>query len=263
MSSPEEASQGSCCGGSERAWIDPLEACSLSSDQLSERSEWIRHEIAPQVLGRRRLKDGLALEVVASPGMSERVDEWLEMERDCCGSIDWARRPSETAGQIRIEIPGVDPEGPLFAALPFLEPGEVPDVSRTGALSRVFKAGGCRIVSQLPGLLRVALCLGEPFGGKRSGGVSRLARRSIVDRLGDGPWRRRSVVLDETAGKNQECVTRPLSGLQSGLRRRRGGGENVSPRGLCVLCFRGRVALEFVSEFVRRFVAILVLRRTV
>ena len=139
----EMTTQSGCCA--EREWVDPQDVCTLSPDELAERIEWIRQKIVPQTLGRERLTDGVAIEFVDTPGMSETIDQWIELERVCCSEIPWNRRPSETSGQIRLEIRGVNPDGEFFSSLPLLrdvsQPNEkLPKLpSRFG---RLLKAGG-------------------------------------------------------------------------------------------------------------------------
>lgn len=141
-----------CCGGANSAKgtasaapLDPTEICTLSSEELSERIAWIRAEISPAALGRERIPNGVALEVADAPGLADRVDEWIALERQCCTSIDWQRRPSERRGQLRVEIGGVDPDGSLFAAWPLLEDdASAPsvDAGEGGSISRLLRASG-------------------------------------------------------------------------------------------------------------------------
>ncbi len=153
--SQQEQTAG-CCGGMNSdaqtegsGPLDPTQICTLSAEELSDRIAWVRAEIAPAALGRERLTKGVALEPADAPGLAERVDEWIALERQCCSSIDWQRRPSERRGQLRVEIGGVDPDGSLFAAWPLLEEGGEPSSlssaissEKGGSISRLLRASG-------------------------------------------------------------------------------------------------------------------------
>ena len=103
-----------------REATDPLDVCTLGPDELADRLRWIREEILPHALGKERLEDGIAIEVSNAPGMSDRIDHWIELERACCDGIRFERHGGRTREQLRIEIHGVDPQGRLFGALPDL-----------------------------------------------------------------------------------------------------------------------------------------------
>ena len=94
------------------------------------------------MVGRVALVDGVALELADEPGLVDRVDEWIALERQCCSSIDWQRQPSLRRGQLRIEIGGVDPQGSLFAGWPLLEEAKAGDAQEGAAIARVLKASG-------------------------------------------------------------------------------------------------------------------------
>ena len=97
-----------------------LDVCTLGPDELADRLRWIREEILPHTLGKERLEDGIAIEVSNAPGMSDRIDHWIELERACCEGIRFERHGGRTREQLRIEIHGVDPQGRLFGGLPDL-----------------------------------------------------------------------------------------------------------------------------------------------
>lgn len=153
--------------------LDPVEVCTLSPDQLAERSKWIRSEILARALGKRRTDFGVAVEIADSPGMRERIDHWIELEGECCSSIRFERRESTEPGCVRVEIPGVDPDATFLDALPDLDD----DVSSAGparpetpgGVGRFLRAGGIGALASiftfcvLPMLL--VSVLGALFGG--------------------------------------------------------------------------------------------------
>lgn len=120
--------------------IDPLEVCTLDPDELAERLRWVRAEILSHALGKERLEDGIAIELSDLPGIRDQIDHWFELEGDCCGGIRFERHASRTTSQVRIEIHGINPNGPLF--------GGVPDLSSENAsappsrVGRILRAGG-------------------------------------------------------------------------------------------------------------------------
>ncbi len=120
--------------------LDPLDVCTLDANQLAERLRWIRAEILSHALGKEPLEDGIAIEVSDVPGIRDQIDDWLELEADCCQGIRFERHRSRTAEQVRIEIHGIDANGPLF--------GGVPDLPNRRALvlpsrvGRILRAGG-------------------------------------------------------------------------------------------------------------------------
>lgn len=96
---------------------DPLEVCTLSADGMQERLAWIQREILPHHVGSERLVDGLALELVAVPGLGERLDHLIALERACCAPLAFERRPGTSPDRLRLEIRGVDPDAAVFGAL--------------------------------------------------------------------------------------------------------------------------------------------------
>jgi hypothetical protein len=123
--------------------LDPLEVCTLDADQLAERLRWLRAEILSHALGKQPLEDGIAIEVSEVPGIRDQIDHWLELEAECCQGILFERHPSRRAGQVRIEIHGVNPNGSLFGGVPDL-PSRPP--SRIG---RILRAGGLGAVASV------------------------------------------------------------------------------------------------------------------
>jgi hypothetical protein len=84
--------------------------CSLSERQLSRRLAWIRDEILPHARRSERFADGIAWELEDAPGLAEKLDRWIALERECCSSVTFARRDGAQPGWIRLEVRGIDPD---------------------------------------------------------------------------------------------------------------------------------------------------------
>ena len=120
--------------------IDPLEVCTLDPGELAERLRWVRAEILSHALGKERLEDGIAIELSDMPGIRDKIDDWFELEGDCCGGIRFERHPGRTTTQVRVEIHGINPNGQLFGEVPDL-PSESPP-RPGGRVGRILRAGG-------------------------------------------------------------------------------------------------------------------------
>jgi hypothetical protein len=97
--------------------MDPVSSCTLADDELANRLAWIRAEILPHARGMERLADGVAWELAEAPGLAEKLDRLIELERACCSSLVFARTASATPGGLRLEIRGVDPDAEILRAL--------------------------------------------------------------------------------------------------------------------------------------------------
>ncbi|MDX1648550.1 MAG: hypothetical protein R3263_01730 [Myxococcota bacterium] len=133
-----------------RRTTDPLEVCTLSADGMQERLAWIHHEILPHHVATERLVDGLALELAPAPGLRERLERLIALERACCDGIVFALAPAGSPDGLRLEIRGVDPDAPVLAAL------RRPAASRSDRGRRLARAAG---VGAALGLL---LCCAAP-----------------------------------------------------------------------------------------------------
>jgi hypothetical protein len=102
----------------ERA-VDPLAVCSLPANSLDERRQWIRDEILPHAVETESLVKGrgVAIELRDAPGLADKLDRLIELERDCCSSIGFERTTGATSGRLRLEIRGVDPHAAVFQSL--------------------------------------------------------------------------------------------------------------------------------------------------
>ena len=90
--------------------MDPIPMCTLAADELATRLAWIRAEILPHARRMERLDGGVAWELADAPGLREKLDRLVELERACCASLDITCAPSATRGVVRLEIRGVDPD---------------------------------------------------------------------------------------------------------------------------------------------------------
>ena len=97
--------------------LDPAEVCTLPKDGLAERLAWIREEILPHACRSERLESGFAWELDAAPGLAEKVDRLIALERECCSSIVFERTDASLPGRLRLEVRGVDPDAAVFRAL--------------------------------------------------------------------------------------------------------------------------------------------------
>jgi hypothetical protein len=94
--------------------MDPAKVCTLSADAFAARIAWIRDDILPHARATERLASGLAWELDDAPGLAEKLDRLIALERDCCSGIVFARVASATPGRLRLEIRGVDPDAAVF-----------------------------------------------------------------------------------------------------------------------------------------------------
>jgi hypothetical protein len=122
---------------------DPAAVCTLPAQGLGERMAWIRREISPHVVEALRLERGLAFELAAAPGLVDRIDAWIRLERECCAGIVFERLPSTTRGRLRLEVRGIDPDAPVFLSL------RGPAPLAPGRVSRLAKAAGAGVLASL------------------------------------------------------------------------------------------------------------------
>lgn len=87
--------------------------CSLSREALRERLGWIREEILVYARRRERLVDGVAWELDAAPGLAEKLDHLVALERECCSGLTFERMPGSQPGTLRLELRGIDAEAAL------------------------------------------------------------------------------------------------------------------------------------------------------
>ena len=102
------------CGDSDGPGLDPAEVCTLTADGLGDRMAWIQREILPHAVETGRLERGLAIEMAAAPGLEEKLDRLIQLERECCSEIVFERCESAVPGRLRLEVRGVDPDAAVF-----------------------------------------------------------------------------------------------------------------------------------------------------
>lgn len=93
--------------------------CTLSPEELRERSLSLRRDLMPLVKRASRLPGdaGLALDFDASVGRREQLDELVAFERQCCSGLDWNLTELAAGGVLRLTITGLAPGAPLFETL--------------------------------------------------------------------------------------------------------------------------------------------------
>ena len=97
--------------------LDPAQACTLSPEGLNARLAWIRDEILPHARSREHLESGLAWELDAVPGLADKLDHLIALERECCDGIVFERLSGSRPGRLRLEVRGIDPDAAALQAL--------------------------------------------------------------------------------------------------------------------------------------------------
>jgi hypothetical protein len=110
---------------------------------MAQRMAWIREQILPHAVATVRLARGLAFELDAAPGLAAKLDQLVDLERDCCSEIVFERVASETPGRLRLEVRGIDPQAAVFRSL------DGPSVGARAKGSRLAKAAGAGVVVSL------------------------------------------------------------------------------------------------------------------
>jgi len=123
--------------------LDPAEVCTLSTADLGERMAWIRDEILPHARRTERLRSGLAWELDPAPGLAEKLDHLIALERECCRGIVFARTDASTPGGLRLEVRGIDPDAAVLRRLQVRREGD------RGRWTLLAKAGGLGALASL------------------------------------------------------------------------------------------------------------------
>ena len=127
------------------------EGCTLSEQAYAERMAWVRSEILPHAVSREPIPGGWAWEFEDAAALRDKLDRLVELERECCGDVEFAHRPSDTEKRRRLEIRGID--GVRAEALV-----QSPVSAASGSLGRRFgKAAG------IGTLLAMLACCGIPI----------------------------------------------------------------------------------------------------
>ena len=177
--------------------LDPLEICTLPPRGRDDRLAWVRQEILPHAAETIRLEDGLAIELGASPALTEKVDRWIALERECCPGITFERRSSATPGRIRFEMHGVDPNASLLKALgaPEAQPAGRARLAKAAGAGFTLSLFVCCVVPMAAGALLGAA--GAPLAALD--GPIPIAAGSVVGGAGTWLWlgRRRRTAADQ------------------------------------------------------------------
>jgi hypothetical protein len=93
--------------------------CTLSPEELRERSLSLRRDLMPAVKHASRLAGdaGLALDFDTSLERRAQLDELVAFERQCCSGLDWNVTELAAGGALRLTITGLAPDAPLFETL--------------------------------------------------------------------------------------------------------------------------------------------------
>jgi hypothetical protein len=152
--------------------LDPAEVCTLPKDGLNERMAWIRDEILPHARATESLASGLAWELDPAPGLSEKLDRLIALERECCRGIVFERAEASVPGRLRLEVRGIDPAAAVFGTLP------VPRERPPARWALLAKAGGLGV------LVSLVVCCGVPLLAAALVGGGAAASLAAFDQ----PW---------------------------------------------------------------------------
>jgi hypothetical protein len=147
--------------------LDTAEVCSLSADGLGERMEWIRREILPRTLETLRLEHGLAFELESAPGVAEKLDRLIALERACCPGLAFERAAGARPGRLRLVVRGIDPDAPVLRGLGVSD--APPPRSR-----RLARAAGTGLAASLFVCCVLPIALAALLGGLAPPALARL-----------------------------------------------------------------------------------------
>jgi len=151
--------------------LDPARVCTLSADGLSARLDWIRREILPHVRRTEERPSGFAWELEMAPGLAEKLDRLVALERECCEGIVFARAQASAPGRLGLEVHGLDPRAEVYRAL------RVDPASGRGDWARLAKSGGLGVS------LALLVCCALPLLGAALAGGLAAPLASL-----DSPW---------------------------------------------------------------------------
>jgi hypothetical protein len=99
------------------AGCDPLAICNLPADGLEQRLAWIRSEILPHAVASEERPDGMVWEFEDAPGLTRKLEQLIELERECCSGLVFEHGKSPTGRRHRLAVRGIDPRAGALAAL--------------------------------------------------------------------------------------------------------------------------------------------------
>ncbi len=79
--------------------------CSLTTEQQRIRRSRVRDDILPLVCAVNRTGNCLRLELVQASGNRELLEEFIALERDCCGSLDFSLSEEHESLSLLVEGP--------------------------------------------------------------------------------------------------------------------------------------------------------------
>lgn len=97
----------------------PDVACTLNDEEFKERRALVRKTILAHVSGRQRRPTGIKLDFVDAPNVRAHVENFVALERQCCGFLTFTMSPPEEGLTLFIEAPdaGQDTLDRLAAAV--------------------------------------------------------------------------------------------------------------------------------------------------
>lgn len=78
--------------------------CTLTSDELVQREAQLKKEIFSKIKKTRELEDGYEFEFHEDAAFSERLVEFINLERDCCPFFTFTLTFEPQAGALKVKI---------------------------------------------------------------------------------------------------------------------------------------------------------------
>ncbi len=79
-------------------------ACSLSDEEFRERRALVRETVVSKVLRTERTVSGLKVRFPNTEEMKETVQQFVELERECCGLLSFSL--DKSGSELELEIAG-------------------------------------------------------------------------------------------------------------------------------------------------------------
>lgn len=111
---------------------DIREICQLSDEDLEARRVDLGRRLAPELRGRRNLSDGVILSFDATSEMREELSAFVAFESECCLSLNFS--VSEAAGELELEMRGIDPSAVFFADVALSAESDATDSDAEGSI---------------------------------------------------------------------------------------------------------------------------------